>query len=223
MHFLTHVRHSMLSSRRTRPIPQDFLQALHSHQLPLRALIPHLDPPVSSSLSQFTLGTEGPLSEEGQFSSQDALLNREPDRKPKLYIPRHFPELPSTYTYRETPQFPEREKDPRKIRELATEEGRLGEEALRRLLSAASDQRLLKKTPPDRTSKSLREKRDELWRETMLNVAAESDKSTDGNDQNPHHNGDQVVQPGTARVSSGHLSSGVNADRRYWRKAVAKS
>ena len=47
-----------------------------------------------------------------------------------------LPPLPSAHTYKDTAVFPQRETDTRRIRELATEEGKLGEQALRRLAGA---------------------------------------------------------------------------------------
>ena len=47
-----------------------------------------------------------------------------------------LPPLPSAHTYRDTGVFPHRETDSRRLRELATEEGKLGEQALRKLAGA---------------------------------------------------------------------------------------
>lgn len=47
-----------------------------------------------------------------------------------------LPELPSAHTYKDTAVYPHRESDTRKIRELATHEGKLGEQALRKLAGA---------------------------------------------------------------------------------------
>lgn len=58
------------------------------------------------------------------------------ERAQAKHIPPHFPQFPSLHTYRHTPVYPERELDVRKIRERATEDGRHGEEALRKLVRA---------------------------------------------------------------------------------------
>jgi hypothetical protein len=50
------------------------------------------------------------------------------------WVPAHLPELPSKHTYQHTPIYTERENDARKIRERATEEGVLAEQAMRKLL-----------------------------------------------------------------------------------------
>ena len=81
-----------------------------------------------------------PPPEEDSFKilpSLGPLLTDEDDRVQNAYIPKHFPDFPSKHTYRHTPVFTEREQDARKIRERATEDGRHGEEALRKLARAA--------------------------------------------------------------------------------------
>lgn len=171
-HYLADVRQSMLSCRRTQPIPQDFLQALHTHQLSLRSLLPHLNPPVPASRSQFSLQpTPAQEDEQQQLRFLGPLLNDAPNEQVKNHVPKHFPALPSKHTYKATPEFPEREQDPRKVRERATEEGRLGEEALRRLVSAGTRHPAHDVHQRSR-SKSLRARRDQMWLETMEAVTA---------------------------------------------------
>lgn len=218
-HFLAEVRQSMLSSRRIQAIPQDFLQSLHTHQLSLSSLIPHLDPPVSSSRSQFSLDEK---EEQHELSFSGPPLIGISDAQSRPYIPQHFPAFPSTHTYKVTPEISERERDPRKIRELAMEEGRVGEEALRRFLCAGSDRiyAAVSKTAP--VSKSIRSRRDELWKETMLATAQESNiEPQTGHDHQA--SGDKLKgrEFGNRAVGKGHLSSAVNADRRYWRRSAA--
>ena len=217
-HFLAEVRQSMLSSRRTQPIPQDFLQSLHTHQLSLRSLIPHLDPPVLASRSQFGLDEK---EEHLELTFSGPPLIGISDAQSRSYIPQHFPPFPSTHTYKATPEIPERERDPRKIRELAMEEGRVGEEALRRFLCAGSDRlygAVSKRAP---VSKSMRSKRDELWKETMLATAPESNRQPQTNHDDPG-SGDELKERdfGHRAIGKGHLSSAVNADKRYWRRSA---
>lgn len=218
-HFLAEVRQSMLSSRRTQAIPQDFLQSLHTHQLSLRSLIPHLDPPVSPFRSQFSLDEK---QEQHELSFSGPPLIGISDAQSRSYIPQHFPAFPSTHTYKATPEIQEHERDPRKIRELAMEEGRVGEEALRRFLCAGSDRiyAAVSKTTP--VSKSIRSRRDELWKEAMLATAPESNIQPQiGYDHGG--SGDKLKEQalGNRAVGKGHLSSAVNADKRYWRRTSA--
>lgn len=216
-HFLTDVRQSMLSSRRVRAIPQDFLQALHTHQLSLRSLIPHLDPPVPASRSQFALPVEAVEDEENHaLPFLGPVLNGAPDERSKLYVPPHFPAFPSKHTYKATPEFPEREKDPRRIRERATEEGRMGEEALRRLVGVGSDNGLVPKIKSGPKARSMRMARDELWRETMQVLSSRYEDAKKSIENNKL----REAYPGEPPKGTSRISSAVNADKRFWRKGV---
>lgn len=102
------------------------------------------------------------------------------------------------------------------------EEARVGEEALRRFLSAGSDRiyAAVSKTTP--ASKSIRSKRDELWKETML--AAAPDPSIQPQPDYDHQGSGEKWkerESGNRAVGKGNLSSAVNADRRYWRRSAA--
>ncbi|PYH48627.1 uncharacterized protein BP01DRAFT_371554 [Aspergillus saccharolyticus JOP 1030-1] len=134
----SYVRQSMLASRRIQPIPHDFDDALRRHSVSPNDLLPHIPPhprlePVSTLLPS-------PPPEEDSFKTLPSLgpqLSGDNDRVRSSHIPKHFPAFPSKHTYRHTPVFTEREQDARKIRERATEDGRHGEEALRKLARAA--------------------------------------------------------------------------------------
>lgn len=129
----------MLSSRRIQPIPHDFEFALKRHHLPVDSLLPHIQPPPKTE-AVLTQLPSPPPEEEDDFKilpSLEPQLSGEDDRARSLYIPKHFPEFPSKHTYRHTPVFTEREQDPRRIRERAADDGRHGEEALRKLARAA--------------------------------------------------------------------------------------
>ncbi|KXN68528.1 hypothetical protein CONCODRAFT_79706 [Conidiobolus coronatus NRRL 28638] len=58
----------------------------------------------------------------------------DPPKKIPAYIPPQLPSFPDEYTFKETPTFPQRLKDPSKIREVNAEQTRLVEENLKRLL-----------------------------------------------------------------------------------------
>ena len=219
-HYLADVRQSMLSCRRTQPIPQDFLQSLHTHQLSLRSLLLHLDPPVSPSRTQFPLQTDiAQDSDEQHLRLLGPLLNEDPNEKLRAYIPRHFPELPSKHTYKATPEFPEHEQDPRKVREKATEEGRLGEEALRRLVGAGAG-KSAQESPQGRKAQSARAVRDQLWMETMQAVTQDIPNGIDvdmeaGIGKDKQKEGDP---PSVSSTRYGHPGSAVNAEKKYWRQ-----
>ena len=218
-HFLCDVRQSMLASRRIHPIPQDFLQALHSNQLSLRALTPHLNPPIPTHKSQFPL-TRDLTESEGQkeYRSISSFTVPAQSAQPKRYIPKHFPLLPDDHTYQAHPVYPVREQDPRKIREQATEDGRLGEEALRKLVSASVSQR---PSGASTAGKPLsgRAQRDQMWRETMIAVAQQDQAGGDSQRMElevgkPDDNGKDSL------ALLGHLSSAVNSEKRFWRKSA---
>ena len=218
-HYLADVRQSMLSCRRLQPIPQDFLQALHTHQLSLRSLLPHLDPPVVPSKSQFSVDIESTDSKDQEaYRSISRLLAGSRTDETKKYIPSHFPELPDQHTYQATPDYPIREQDPRKVRERATEEGRLGEAALRKLVTAGT---IRPPEQPQGKKRTLtpREKRNQMWIETMAAVYRESNRTNDSMmdvDKGKQKEDDQVSLP----LPAMHLSSGVNAEKQYWRKPI---
>ena len=195
-HFLAAVKQSMLSSRRTQPIAQDFLHALNKSQLTLRALIPHLDPPVDPLQSQAGLSLESPDETDIPIQSQliGTLLNDEDKNIIRAYIPHNLPSLPSYHTFRAQPVFTEREQDPRKIRENATEEGRLGEEALRRLVKHGAEQRALADVSTKKKN-SFKEQGRKIWLQAMEAVS--------GNPENT-------------------IGPPVNAERVYWRQSVTK-
>ncbi|KPI44607.1 uncharacterized protein AB675_8299 [Cyphellophora attinorum] len=141
LRFLSIVRLSMHAARRTYPIAPDFERAIASLDVPdlsdqLRAyqigtpdsnqpLLPTPPPDdvfhTSAVLPPSLLGPE--------LESQDGLQKFH--RNPKF-----LPPLPPSHTYKKTPFVPPRENDSRRIRELATEEGKLGEQALRKLAGA---------------------------------------------------------------------------------------
>ncbi len=224
-HYLADVRQSMLSCRRTQAIPQDFLQALHTHQLSLRSLLPHLDPPVNPSRTQFPLQIETAQEDREQhLRFLGPLLNADPNEKLRAYVPNHFPQLPSKHTYKSTPEYAEHEQDPRKVREKATEEGRLGEEALRRLVGAGAD-----KSPQEsrqgRKTLSARVMRDQVWMETMQAVTQETPDSMDFDMDNSIGKGKQKEGDPLPGLSFGYgrLGQAVNAEKRYWRKPAPQS
>ena len=215
-HYLSDVRQSMVSSRRRHAIPQDFLQALHTHQLSLRSLLNHLDPPVPPGKSQFFLEATQSDPEDKQYQNIDRSGFTEATHKPS-YIPKHFPNLPDKHTYQSTPDYPVREQDPRQLREAATRESRYGEEALRALVTSC-----------DKTSKkdevvgkpSVRERRHQLWLETIKAVSDQekAQSSTNGDAMEIDQGTERANFPSAFSSKHGHLSTSVNFEKKYWRK-----
>jgi hypothetical protein len=130
----------MLSARRTAPIPTDFESAMRYLHLPWPddQLKPFLtQPPINPPLLP-TPPPEDEFHREFQLPTSflEPGIDGRADQRRDRYIPSNLPPFPSQHTYKDTPVFPAREVDPRRIRELATEEGKLGEEALRKLAGA---------------------------------------------------------------------------------------
>jgi len=78
-----------------------------------------------------------------------------------------FPPLPSRHTYKATPLFTERPTEPRIIRERATEEARLAENALRKLLAVSAHAKNNARIKGDVAVSKKRKDRDEAWREAF--------------------------------------------------------
>lgn len=162
--FLSYVTESMLSCRRAQPIPLDYEYALRRHGLTDSLLRPHLKPPVSRSKTQLVFEAQEPEIQDVQTVPE--LLGQElsgaVDKLTKPFIPKQFPAFPSKHTYKATEVMPDRETDPRKIREKATEASRHGEEALRRLVGVGKvgDQKGVRKSLLKNPAKKHRH---ELW------------------------------------------------------------
>lgn len=137
LRFLKHARISMQDGRRTKPTALDFASALaqmpNAHTASL--LSPQLGLPVPEDVSCPSIPQPGPAPAPAPDFSR--LLEPLMAQEARPYIPKHFPSLPSSHAWEQTPVFPEREKDARKMREKATEEGKLAEKALRKLAAAA--------------------------------------------------------------------------------------
>ena len=134
----------------------------------------------------------------------------------KSYIPRHFPDLPDKHTYQATPDYASREQDPRKVRERATEEGRLAEEALRKLVTVESS-RPKEAQHPRNAKLSMQAQRSQMWRETMSAIARE-DQTGLGNAMDMDRGKQKEGAGADSTSTQRHLSIAVNAEKRYWRK-----
>lgn len=174
--FTTQVRKSMMSARRTETVAFDWIYALTScglrgsgeleehldtGEVPTTLLQPDFPPPETAE--------PPPPDLEGLLGSE---LSGKAEKESKAYIPKHFPPFPSKHTYKATPVFTERENDPRKIREKATEEGILAEQSLRKLMAAQKAGLQSNKAGKRRKSKRMKEN-DKLWKAAMEDVLAE--------------------------------------------------
>lgn len=176
------VRRSMLSARRTAPIGPDFATAFEvlDLQRPDDQLERYKTEPKTNPSLLPTPPPDDPFHDQVELSSAflGPVLSKQGDLKRFAHNVSSLPPLPSAHTYKDTAVFPERETDTRKIRELATEEGKLGERVLRKLagavkletaLSTEPDARLLSsKRGPSRRKAVLTE--EALFEETMKDL-----------------------------------------------------
>jgi hypothetical protein len=138
--FCAQVRRSMTVARRTAPTATDFDSAIFALDVPrlddqirVYQMQPEINPrllPTPPPDDPFHNHVELPTIVLGEdLGGQAALKQFHPN-------PSFLPPLPSAHTYRTSAVLPVREMDSRRIRELATEEGKLGEQALRKLAGA---------------------------------------------------------------------------------------
>lgn len=232
-HFLRDVRASMTAGLRRSPVPHDFVHALGRHNLTLNSLTPHLDPPVEDPTTQrhpilnskreimpkVEVEHEDPskVDEPAEMSTLGAILNDNTKEARAELIPCGFPVLPSRHTYKAHAVLPPREADPQKIREKATEEGRLGEEALRRFTAKvaeikAAKMKITAEPQQQQRPESFVQRAGDMWKNLMDNLAV---PQTNG------HIGGGFEATGLRSTPGGAkelLSGPVNADSRYWRK-----
>jgi len=212
--FLDIVSLSMVSSRRTTPIPQDFVQALSELDYAPSDLQRHLRYPIPHSVSCPALQPPNPARRE--FPDLDRVLGQDlciPIQSYFPHIPSHFPALPSAHTWRITPHTTLRESDPRKLRELAAQEGVLAEKALRNLATSANKQT----SNGEQNHNKKISQREILWREALAAVMPSNTDSSMAND---------VIDATTTSAKSDsdrmeqRLTMVVNSDRIHWRKGT---
>ena len=209
----------MLAARRTLPLAHDFTSALAEHQLTLDSLLPHLDPPVSRSAVQPLLSVE--KRDQDDDIQQARLIDQILAEKAQQYsfVPHSFPALPSRHTFKSDAVYRLATLDAKQIREQATVEGRLGEEALRRLMSKkASDDEILLTGPSTERKKTARQQSRDLWKATFKH-ALQANKETDP----PTMRTSGISGPGSFQTKdASHVGPAINAESIYWRKRVAR-
>ncbi|KAF2798725.1 hypothetical protein K505DRAFT_371463 [Melanomma pulvis-pyrius CBS 109.77] len=236
--FLSQVQKSMNSARRTESVGSDWVYALNSSGITGSSLIHnHLDtgnlPP---SLLQPSFAPPEPP--EQAPPDLDGLLGPElsgkADKESKKYIPSHFPPFPSRHTWKSTPVFTERENDPRKIREKATEEGILAEQSLRKLMAAQKKglQKMSSKVGKRKRSKRMVAS-DMLWVEAMKEVQDDEDareeaasRHFDGGLDEDSWNDEPLARPKAKAKPERKIDLEgvhVNYDQKFWRKSARGS
>lgn len=235
--FLGQVRKSMSSARRTETVASDWVYGLTSSGLSDSSLIrSHLDTgEIPPSVLQPTFAPPEPAEQpppdlEGLLGPT---LSGKADKESKKYIPSHFPPFPSKHTWKATPVFTQRENDPRKIREKATEEGILAEQSLRKLMAAQKAGVQGNKVGKRKRSKRMRAS-DEMWHAAMKDViqdeetTAEAAKKAEAAknrfefdmDEEDYDEPDVRVPPKPSKKVNLEEGVHVNYDQKFWRKSA---
>lgn len=203
----------MFISRRVQPIPQDFDYAIDWAGLRYDELESYLRPVMPPELVLPQLPSPPPEEiDPPLLSSLDPALRGTPSQAQRGMLPAHFPALPGKHTYQATPVFTERQADPKSMREKATEEARLGEEALRRLLAASNATHPrpgggaagASSSRPQTGGKRVKlgwwqGDGEEMWQNTLSKLME----------------GDDAASPGD-------ITGLVNFEKQYWRKGAGK-
>lgn len=225
----------MTSSRRTDTVPYDWIYALASTghrgsgileqhfdtgEIPPSLLQPHIDPPVA------------PEPPPPDFESLlGPGLSGKDDKEKRPYIPAHLPPFPSRHTYKQSPVYTERENDPRKIREKATEEGIQAEQSLRKLM-AAQKAGIQKQNAGKRKQSARMKESNKLWQEAMSDLMAEEkerEKEEERRQLRQQEDEDENDwdapiaprrQPGVERNVNLEEGVHVNYEQRFWRKSA---
>ncbi|CAG8278168.1 unnamed protein product [Penicillium nalgiovense] len=225
----TFIRQSMLSARRVQPIPQDFDHALKRFRLNPDDLLPHLKPAPSERPTPTLLPSPPPENEISKSLPFLTALSSEDDRANRPYIPKHFPSFPSKHTYSATAVFIGRDNDPRKIRERAAEDGRHGEEALRKLASAAFRDNQTGSTGRDKKLWGRRTDSMESMFEKTIKGLSKKQKDSHGTfpssamDVDSGHPADADTKPRLKLSWNMELGPIVNCERDLWRRTSSNA
>jgi hypothetical protein len=229
--FLGDVRKSMTSARRTSTLPHDWVYALTSAGIhSSSSLEPHLDtgdiPPsvLQPHLTPPDPPEKPPPDLEGLLGAE---LSGRTEKETKKYIPSHFPAFPALHTWKATPVYTQRENDPRKIREKATEEGIQAEQSLRKLMAAQKAGMQGDKARKQRRSKRMKQS-DRLWKTAMEDLLEGEEREeterrvfNDGLDEDEFEdNRDAQPKPGPRKKVNLDEGVHVNYDQKFWRKSA---
>ncbi|KAI9887553.1 MAG: hypothetical protein M1823_000644 [Watsoniomyces obsoletus] len=180
---LEQVRVSMLSCRRTIPIPQDFSWALKYRGLSLSDLVPHLQPMAPPSMALPPLEIAPPSHEIPPAESFAPLLglklSGQSDKEKRKFIPKFFPSFPGKHTYKFTPVKPPPKPHRELVRERAILEARKGEQAYWNLLTnlersaAEAEEERLAQGQGRKRRRGRRAILEAVWRKAMGNLKEE--------------------------------------------------
>ena len=218
-----------LAQRRTRPTVLDFDEMLRHNHIDLAALEAELMRAPSRTPAVVLPPPSPPPSPELDLAE---LLGPELDgardqRRQQLY--EHLPPFPSRHTYQETPVFPERTTDPRLIREMATAESRLAEQALRKLLAVSGSRKEEAVRGGGRDQGAKSGESHHQWQRAFEGLQ----QAKEWNTVNGHPEVESLSSimndtlpsiPSKRQNEDGYLEVVVNSDSQFWRrgKAVTK-
>jgi len=219
INFLQTVCLSMHASRRALPLPQDFAFALaelgvepgqlNQHirlKIPGTLSCPEILPPVPDEKPSVDL----------QRILGSSLCEETAESRPQ--IPSHFPPLPSKHTWMDTRHIAPREKDPRKIRERATQEGMVAEQALRKLAAAANKPRSRLR----RSDSTAEKNKQNIWQDALASVLSDDAHGTsDSMGMNIDMANGTAESEGEGKATTGRNTMVINYDRAHWRKGAA--
>lgn len=213
-HTLLHTLNLFTTShRRTRATIFDFEDTLNLLHIPVSDLYAEARTHFTRSQPPLAPPPPAPPSELPP-PNVDALLGPElkVPKKKKPY--KHLPDFPSAHTWKSTPVFAERPSEPREIREKATQEARLAEVALRKLLVAGSaghgvfDKESREKDAHGKEiGKGKKRERELVWEMAVEELGKE------------RRAGFAEIMEGTGAADEGFSDVVVNAESRYWRKS----
>ncbi|KAL7270094.1 hypothetical protein RUND412_007208 [Rhizina undulata] len=216
-----------LAQRRTRPTVLDFEDMLKAHRISLTDLEGEMKRHPSQAHDTILQPPDPPCPTPPDTKE---LLGPELDgaKDRRKYLYDHLPPFPSKHTYMFTPVYTSRPTEPQVIRERATDEARLAETALRKLLAVSAASKDSEQTLNGVVGKK-RKKRDEAWKRAFEELAVEKAPGK-ANGVGAGGGGETVlgsVHEKKRKEGEGEKSSEVderflellvNSDSQFWRK-----
>ncbi|KAI5812371.1 transcription factor TFIID complex subunit 8 C-term-domain-containing protein [Pyronema omphalodes] len=213
-----------IAQRRTKPTVLDFEEMLRQNHISLSGLEDEMQRmPSKATVDSLPPPSPPPLPEPDLSELLGAELDGSRDNRCQIYD--HLPPFPSRHTYQETPVFSERPTDPRMIREKATAESRLAEQALRKLLAVSATKKDATKETDQRLGKK-RKDRHERWNKAFEGLEKgrkDVNGYSDGGGLNGMRNELATTNPTKKQDEDGYLEVIVNADSQFWRKSKGTS
>ena len=220
-HFLNEIKQFMLNFKRVQFTSTDFLQSLHIHQFFLIFLLSHFHSFVSTN--KFLIVLFFAISKSKSTNQQifsNLFLNNTSNEKAKFYIFNHFSSFSNQHTYKTTSNISFVNKNFKKMREFAIRKTRLKKIVLRKLMNAKSNMNLSIIAHTKNDVKSLRVRRDDVWKKIMqiviFIISIDSKNSDDM--QNLKKLEEYSVSNRNVANSNKYLNISVNVEKQYWKR-----